>query len=43
MQDAAAWQGYPSFMLRNHAILDANNVPITSMNFNALYTNAFVE
>ena len=42
LQDAAAWQGYPGFMLRNHAILNAQNQPITSMNFNALYTNQFL-
>jgi len=42
LQDAAAWQGYPEFMLRNHAILDANNQPITSMDFNSLYTNQFL-
>ncbi len=41
LQDAAAWQGYPGFMLRNHDILDANNKPLTSMNFAALYTNQF--
>lgn len=41
-QDAAAWHGYPGFMLHSNAILDANNKPLTSMNFDALYTNAFV-
>ncbi|MEO7019307.1 MAG: ABC transporter substrate-binding protein [Ktedonobacteraceae bacterium] len=42
MQDAASWQGYPGFMLSNGAILDANNKPITSMNFDTLYTNTFI-
>lgn len=42
MQDAAAWQGYPDFMLNNQAILDANNKPLKSMNFAALYTNQFI-
>lgn len=42
MQDAAAWQGYPGFMLNNQAILDANNKPLKSMNFAALYTNQFI-
>lgn len=42
LQDAAAWQGYPNFMLKNSAILDANNQPVTSMDFNALYTNQFI-
>ncbi|HET8840159.1 MAG TPA: ABC transporter substrate-binding protein [Ktedonobacteraceae bacterium] len=41
-QDAAAWQGYPGFMLKNSAILDANNKPVTSMDFNTLYTNQFI-
>ena len=42
LQDAAAWQGYPGFMLNNQAILDANNKPIKSMNFATLYTNQFI-
>jgi len=42
LQDASAWQGYPTFMLRNHAILNANNQPVTSLDFNALYTNQFL-
>lgn len=41
-QDAASWQGYPEFMLKNKAILDASGKPITSMNFSALYTNEFL-
>ena len=42
-QDASAWQGYPGFMLKNKAILNANNQPITSMNFNTLWTNHFLQ
>jgi ABC-type nitrate/sulfonate/bicarbonate transport system substrate-binding protein len=42
LQDAAAWQGYPNFMLSNQAVLDANNKPIKSMDFAALYTNQFI-
>ena len=42
LQDAAAWQGYPGFMLSNQAILDANNKPLKSMNFATLYTNQFI-
>jgi ABC-type nitrate/sulfonate/bicarbonate transport system substrate-binding protein len=42
LQDAAAWQGYPNFMLQNQAVLDANNKPVSSMNFAALYTNQFI-
>lgn len=41
-QDATAWQGYPTFMLQNNAILNANNRPIKSMDFTALYTNQFI-
>lgn len=43
LQDASAWHGYPGFMLSNQAILDANNKPLKSMNFDALYTNQFVQ
>lgn len=42
LQDASAWQNYPNFMLRNQAILDANNKPVSSLNFSALYTNQFL-
>lgn len=42
LQDAAAWQGYPTFMLAHQAILDASNKPIKSMDFNTLYTNQFL-
>lgn len=42
MQDAAAWQGYPGFMLRTNSIMDANNKPINSMDFSTLYTNQFI-
>jgi len=41
-QDAAPWQGYPQFMLNSGGILDANNKPVTYMNFNALWTNQFL-
>jgi ABC-type nitrate/sulfonate/bicarbonate transport system substrate-binding protein len=43
MQDAAAWHGYPEFMLHNHAILDANNKPVQTMNFDMLYSNQFLD
>ncbi len=42
LQDASAWHGYPGFMLDHQAILDANNKPLKSMNFDALYTNQFI-
>jgi ABC-type nitrate/sulfonate/bicarbonate transport system substrate-binding protein len=41
-QDAAPWQGYPQFILNTGGILDANNKPVYSMNFNALWTNEFL-
>ncbi len=40
-QDTTAWHDYPAFMLRNHAVLDANNQPIQQMNLDSLYTNKF--
>ena len=41
-QDAAAWHGYPEFMLNSNGILNAAGKPIHSMNFDALYTNQFL-
>ena len=41
-QDAAPWHAYPQFILNSNGILDANNKPVHSMNFNALWTNAFL-
>ncbi|HEY0757192.1 MAG TPA: ABC transporter substrate-binding protein [Ktedonobacteraceae bacterium] len=41
-QDVTTWHGYPGFMLSNQAILDANNKPLKSMNFDTLYTNQFI-
>lgn len=42
LQDAAAWQGYPGFMLRHHAIVNADNQPVTNVDSHALYTNQFL-
>jgi len=42
MQDAAAWHGYPQFILDSNGILDASGKPVHSMNFDALYTNQFL-
>ena len=42
MQDAAAWHGYPQFILNSGGIDDASGKPIHSMNFDALYTNQFL-
>ncbi|MDQ6659719.1 MAG: ABC transporter substrate-binding protein [Chloroflexota bacterium] len=43
MQDAAAWHGYPQFILNSDGVDDASGKPIHSMNFDALYTNRFLE
>jgi ABC-type nitrate/sulfonate/bicarbonate transport system substrate-binding protein len=42
MQNAAAWHGYPQFMLDTGGIQDASGKAIKSMDFNALYTNDFL-
>jgi ABC-type nitrate/sulfonate/bicarbonate transport system substrate-binding protein len=42
LQDAAAWHNYPQFMLNSGGILNAAGKPVTSMNFDALYTNEFL-
>ncbi len=41
-QDAAAWHGYPGFMLKAGAITDTLGKPIKSLNFDTLYTNNFL-
>lgn len=41
-QDKAPWHGYPQFILNSNGILDANNKPVHSMNFDALWTNEFL-
>ncbi len=42
LQDAAAWQGYPEFMLNAGAVLDKNGKPVHSLDLNSLYTNTFL-
>ena len=42
LQDAAAWHGYPQFILNSDGVDDASGKPIHSMNFDALYTNQFL-
>jgi ABC-type nitrate/sulfonate/bicarbonate transport system substrate-binding protein len=42
-QDATAWHGYPQFILNANGVDDASGRPIHSMNFNALYTNQFLQ
>jgi ABC-type nitrate/sulfonate/bicarbonate transport system substrate-binding protein len=41
-QDKAPWHSYPQFILDSNGILDANNKPVHSMNFDALWTNEFL-
>jgi ABC-type nitrate/sulfonate/bicarbonate transport system substrate-binding protein len=43
LQDAAAWHGYPQFILNSNGVEDASGKPIHSLNFDALYTNAFLK
>lgn len=43
MQDAAAWQGYPEFMLSTGGVQDASGKTVTSLDLNALYTNQFLQ
>ncbi len=42
LQDAAAWHGYPAFMLNAGAIQDAAGKPIKSITFDQLYSNQFL-
>jgi ABC-type nitrate/sulfonate/bicarbonate transport system substrate-binding protein len=41
-QDSTPWHGYPQFILNSNGILDANNKPVRTMNFDALWTNKFL-
>src|SRR5712692_6475972 len=43
MQDAAAWHGYPQFILDSGGVDDASGKPVHSLNFDAMYTNQFLE
>jgi ABC-type nitrate/sulfonate/bicarbonate transport system substrate-binding protein len=43
LQDAAAWHGYPQFILNSDGVLDASGKPVHKMNFDALYTNQFLQ
>ena len=42
MQDAAAWHGYPAFILNSGGVQDASGKTVTSLNFDAMYTNKFL-
>jgi hypothetical protein len=41
-QDAAAWHGYPQFMLDSGGVQNASGKTVKSMNLDALYTNEFL-
>ncbi len=42
MQDAAAWHGYPAFILNSGGVQDASGKTVKSLNFDAMYTNQFL-
>jgi ABC-type nitrate/sulfonate/bicarbonate transport system substrate-binding protein len=42
LQDAAAWHGYPQFILNSGGVQDAAGKPVKSLNLDALYTNEFL-
>src|SRR5579884_2099730 len=41
-QDAAAWHGYPQFILNSGGVQDASGKTVKSLNLDALYTNEFL-
>jgi ABC-type nitrate/sulfonate/bicarbonate transport system substrate-binding protein len=41
-QGAAAWHGYPQFIINTGGIVDAGGHPVHSMDFESLYTNQFL-
>lgn len=43
VQKREFWHGYPQFMLDTQSVLDTTGKPVTQMNFDALYTNEFVQ
>ncbi|GAC1305519.1 MAG: ABC transporter substrate-binding protein [Ktedonobacteraceae bacterium] len=42
LQAAAAWHGYPQFILDSGGVDDASGKPVHSLNFDAMYTNQFL-
>lgn len=42
LQDAAAWHGYPEFMLKNGGVQDASGKTVHNLNLDALFTNQFL-
>src|SRR3989338_1254022 len=43
VQTASSWHDYPTFMIANKAVFDAEGRPVTTMDFDALYTNELFE
>ncbi len=43
LQDPELWHNYPEFMVRNKAVLDVSGNPVDSIDYDALYTNQFIE
>ncbi|MDP3941100.1 MAG: ABC transporter substrate-binding protein [bacterium] len=43
VQESASWQGYPEFLLTSKAILDSKGKPVTTIDFNSLYTNELLQ
>ena len=43
VQSKESWRDYPAFMLANKAVFDAEGKPVTTMDFDALYTNELFE
>ncbi len=42
LQDAAAWHGYPEFILNTGGVQDASGKTVKSLNLDAMYTNQFI-
>ena len=43
IQDKKAWHDYPQFMLNAGGVVDKNGKKITKLDFDSLYTNAFLK
>ncbi|HUQ85765.1 MAG TPA: ABC transporter substrate-binding protein [Candidatus Limnocylindrales bacterium] len=43
LQSKEKWHNYPEFMFENNAVTDATGKPITTLDFESLYTNEFLK
>lgn len=43
LQTPESWRAYPKFMLDNKSVFDAEGKPVTTIDFDALYTNGLLE